>query len=101
MDSLALLCNLYGDGPATLRRLRDAGCQECDDIERLQLDELARVLEATREAALRFQSEARDLASRVARTEAEPPAAHGTPLRPDLLDGLDLAACVTLKEFGI
>ena len=25
MDALALLCNLYGDGPATLKRLRKKG----------------------------------------------------------------------------
>mgnify|MGYP001487074964 CR=1 FL=1 len=25
MDALALLCNLYGDGPSTLKRLRAAG----------------------------------------------------------------------------
>lgn len=73
MDALALLCNLYGDGPKTLRRLREAGLRGCADVERLPLAELAHLLGTTADAALRFQREAGDLSARVraAGTSAE------------------------------
>ncbi|MCK6448338.1 MAG: hypothetical protein L6Q99_18270 [Planctomycetes bacterium] len=64
MDALALLCNLYGDGPATLRRLRDAGCNELSDLARFSGEQLARVLDASPTAARRFRHEAELLAAR-------------------------------------
>lgn len=64
MDALALLCNLYGDGPATLRRLRDAGCSELSDLARFSGEQLARVLDASPAAARRFRHEAELLAAR-------------------------------------
>ncbi|MCE9595670.1 MAG: hypothetical protein K8S98_15890 [Planctomycetes bacterium] len=65
MDALALLCNLYGDGPATLRRLREAGCTELVELERLTLDDLTTILGSSPVAARRFQNEATLLAARV------------------------------------
>ncbi|MCC6406477.1 MAG: hypothetical protein IT453_04890 [Planctomycetes bacterium] len=64
MDALALLCNLYGDGPATLRRLREAGCGELADVSRVSVDELAAILQSSSVAARRFQSEAALLTTR-------------------------------------
>lgn len=112
MDSLALLCNLYGEGPVTLRRLREAGCRACDDIARLEPGELARILRAQRGAAERFQREARELAARAVSLEEPGPQlaqaqalstspSEGNALRPELLDGLDLAVCVRLREQGV
>lgn len=142
MDALALLCNLYGDGPQTLRRLRESGQRECADVARLAIEDLAHLLGTSTDAALRFQREARELSARVTghellasagaprnpRLEAvlsewrerderdaragEPPAAlpvaaqpepgvAATPLRPALLDGLDLEICVKLREVGV
>ncbi len=34
MDTLALLCNLHADGPATLQRLRRAGCESLAALRR-------------------------------------------------------------------
>ena len=39
MDALALLCNLHADGPATLQRLRRAGCASLESL--LEMDALA------------------------------------------------------------
>ncbi len=131
MNSLALLCNLYGEGPVTLRRLREAGCRTCDDIGRLDAAELARVLRAGRAAAERFRREAGELAGRTL-GEDEPPAPLVSPilappivvalptereatrellepqaarvgleLRPELLDGLDASACMKLRAGGL
>jgi predicted RecB family nuclease len=130
MDSLALLCNLYGQGPVTLRRLRDAGCRTCDDVLCLEPAKLARALRTRRPAAERFQREARELAARIgefggpapaiesnelrpepelvpqaALAELEPAAAAhedgGAQLRPELLDGLDSSLCLRLRSLGI
>lgn len=130
MDSLALLCNLYGQGPVTLRRLREAGCRTCDDVLCLEPAKLARALRTRRPAAERFQREARELAARVGvlggpapaiesselppvaelalaapETEPEPaplaPEDGGALLRPELLDGLDSTLCLRLRALGI
>lgn len=131
MNSLALLCNLYGEGPVTLRRLREAGCRTCDDIGKLDAAELARVLRGSRATAERFQREAHGLSGRTL-GEDEPAAAlacapvakplvvevtaggeaaaperpaavahAGLELRPDLLDGLDASACMKLRAHGV
>ncbi len=65
MDALALLCNLYGDGPATLKRLRSAGCTSCEALGELEAGELAEILDASPPAARRFLREARVLLERV------------------------------------
>ena len=65
MDSLALLCNLYGNGPATLRRLREAGCNAISALLELPVDDLADLLVDSPDAARRFLREARRLAARV------------------------------------
>lgn len=130
MDSLALLCNLYGQGPVTLRRLRDAGCRTCDDVLCLEPTKLARALRTRRPAAERFQREARELAARIGEFGGPAPAieSHELPpepesaasvaepalepelaaleegdaqLRPELLDGLDSSLCLRLRSLGI
>ncbi len=130
MDSLALLCNLYGQGPVTLRRLREAGCSTCDDVLCLEPTKLARALRTRRPAAERFQREARELAARVGvlggpapaiesseLAEFSPPVAQvqepeleaptsvagdgGEQLRTELLDGLDSTLCMRLRSLGI
>jgi hypothetical protein len=69
MDSLALLCNLYGDGPQTLRRLREAGCGTLVALESIESERLASLLRTSVRAARRFQTEGRML-----RERCEPPA---------------------------
>lgn len=64
MDSLALLCNLYGDGPQTLRRLREAGCGTLASLESIESERLASLLRTSVRAAKRFQSEGRLLRER-------------------------------------
>lgn len=66
MDAFALLCNLHGNGPLTLRRLRRAGIHSLEDVTSLPPEQLARVLAGPQSLALRFASEARELARRVA-----------------------------------
>lgn len=84
MDSLALLCNLYGDGPATLRRLREAGFATPEALAALEPERLAALLGTSVRAARRFQSEARLLDARL---EGVPPpiASAGEPPRDPLL----------------
>ncbi len=82
MDSLALLCNLYGQGPVTLRRLREAGCRTCDDVLCLEPAKLARALRTRRPAAERFQREARELAARVGVLGGPAPAIESDELAP-------------------
>ncbi len=64
MDALALLCNLYGDGPATLRRLREAGCADFASVESMAPHDLAVILASSPVAARRFQREAKLLLER-------------------------------------
>lgn len=71
MDALALLCNLYGDGPSTLRRLREAGCATFTSLERIAPEDLAQILGATPLAARRFQREARLLLERAGEVLAD------------------------------
>ena len=66
MDSLALLCNLYGDGPATLRRLRESGLASLDAIAEAEPERLAGVLRTSVRSARRFQHEGRILIERTA-----------------------------------
>lgn len=72
MDTLALLCNLHADGPATLHRLRRAGCESVAALRRLDPVALAARLEWNERTAERFLREAALLAERV---EDEPPVA--------------------------
>jgi len=65
MDALALLCNLYGDGPATLKRLRVHGVLRIEDLEATPTGELATVLALTPATARRFMKEASALRKRV------------------------------------
>lgn len=64
MDTLALLCNLYGDGPQTLRRLREAGCGSLATLETLESERLASLLRTSVRSARRFQAEGRLLRER-------------------------------------
>jgi hypothetical protein len=64
MDTLALLCNLYGDGPQTLRRLREAGFGTLAALETLEGERLASLLRTSVRSARRFQSEGRLLRER-------------------------------------
>lgn len=87
MDALALLCNLYGDGPSTLKRLRAAGLDSTAALEDLEPDQLAQILGTNEAAARRFLREARLLLERLAdgdlEQEERPPLAplpSGAPL---------------------
>lgn len=65
MDGLALLCTLYGDGPVTLRRLREAGWNTVERLEGLDPQELADEIGLPVDQARRLQREARSLSERV------------------------------------
>lgn len=65
MDALALLCTLHADGPATLRRLRAAGCDSLAALESLPVDQLGELLHVTPAVARRLEREARALRARV------------------------------------
>lgn len=71
MDTLALLCNLHADGPATLQRLRRAGCESLTALCRLDPASLAARLEWNERTAERFLREATLLSQRVEHTEDE------------------------------
>ncbi len=77
MDSLALLCNLYGDGPATLRRLRESGLASLEAIAEAEPERLAGVLRTSVRSARRFQHEGRILIERTA--AGDPAVAHASP----------------------
>jgi hypothetical protein len=86
MVDLALLCNLYADGPTTLGRLRELGCESLADVERLERADLEWALQAGAESCERFRREARALRERVgARTasRATPEAAPTLPTNAD------------------
>jgi hypothetical protein len=123
MDGLALLCNLFADGPVTLRRLRAAGVRDLTDLQRAEPATLGAWLHASVPHARQFAVEAERLARRLAepvepRAEARRPVpeattvrpaappspqpvsfgrAHGQPLRPGLFPGLDEATCMRLQ----
>lgn len=65
MDGLALLCTLHADGPATLKRLRGAGCGDLEALLQRPVTDLAVTLEVAPAAARRLLREARLLAERV------------------------------------
>ncbi len=69
MDALALLCNLYGDGPSTLKRLRAHGVLRIEDLGARQAGELATLLALTPAIARRFLKEASALEKRVLDSE--------------------------------
>jgi hypothetical protein len=95
MDTLTLLCDRFGDSAALLAHLHDAGCRECADLERFDLDELTQLLGATREIALQLQCEARAL------SECVQPSPRDTPLRPESVLGLELEHCMQLRRLGV
>lgn len=65
MDTLALLCNLHAEGPATLQRLRRAGCESLVALVRFDAPELARRMDWSERVAERFLREAALLAERL------------------------------------
>lgn len=65
MDALALLCNLYGEGPATLKRLRSHGVRNIDDLGGRSVDDCARLLSVSAAQARRFLKEAAQIEHRV------------------------------------
>jgi hypothetical protein len=125
MDGLALLCNLFADGPVTLKRLRLAGVENLGALERAAPARLAEWLHASLPQAQAFAEEARKLVRRLSEenpllaSRPEPAAAvrtavpaptpvapapapaHGGPagsqlLTPGLFPGLDEALCARL-----
>lgn len=70
MDTLALLCNLHADGPATLQRLRRAGCESLASLRRLDPLTLSAQLDWSERAAERFLREAVLLCERIADDDA-------------------------------
>ena len=65
MDAMALLCTLHADGPATLKRLRQAGCATIEALERLGAERVAELLGCTPASARRLQGEAARLRARL------------------------------------
>jgi hypothetical protein len=65
MDAMALLCTLHADGPATLKRLRQAGWDSIDAVAKIDADRLAELLGTTPAAARRFAREAAHLCARL------------------------------------
>jgi len=82
MDTLALLCNLHADGPATLQRLRSSGCRTLAELEALPPRTLAQVLGENGERTRRFLREARLLAGRVDDAHPAPAEADLAPSAP-------------------
>lgn len=64
MDTLALLCTLHADGPATWRRLRENGCHKLAELARYAPEQLSLILGGTPAGARRFLREARLLGER-------------------------------------
>jgi len=65
MDTLALLCTLHADGPASLQRLRAADLSSIDDVLGCSVETTADVLGLSMAQARRFHREARMLAMRM------------------------------------
>jgi hypothetical protein len=59
VDPLALLCNLYAEGPATLRVLHRAGIRTLSNVTATRDQALAELLGDSPAAARRFAREAR------------------------------------------
>lgn len=127
MDGLALLCNLFADGPVTLRRLRAARIASLAEVELVEPEPLAECLHASVPQARSFAEEARRLRRRLAeeprasvaprasrpapapeRAAPAPPAASarvdpaaGETLRPGLFPGLDEPLCARLHQHQV
>lgn len=71
MDTLALLCNLLAEGPATLRVLHREGVKTLSDVETQRIEHLADLLGSSPAGARRFAGEARMLAVRMGTTPLE------------------------------
>jgi predicted RecB family nuclease len=101
MDALALLCNLHGDGPQTLERLRRAGCRTLSQLAAMPSPELARRLGRGVEAARRFQREGLLLVDRLG---IEPPErrtpSRPSERRPEVLAPLDERVDASRSELG-
>jgi len=103
MDSLALLCNLHADGPATLQRLRRAGCESLVTLLHLEPSDLALQLDWNERLAERFLREAALLAERL-----EDGLGRGSELEPEpegpeeyeVEEALELEAEETLEELS-
>lgn len=65
MDAMALLCTLHADGPATLKRMREAGLSTLEALAASRDEDIARILGSTPAVARRFQREASLLARRM------------------------------------
>lgn len=65
MDTLALLCTLHADGPASLQRLRAAELYSIDDVLGCSVEKAADVLGLSMAQARRFHREARLLGMRM------------------------------------
>ncbi|MCH2103752.1 MAG: hypothetical protein MK297_07070 [Planctomycetes bacterium] len=65
MDTLALLCTLHADGPASLKRLREAELNTIDEVLGCSVETTAEVLGLSMAQARRFHREARMLAMRM------------------------------------
>lgn len=79
MDALALLCNLHGNGPATLAGLRELGVRELACLEALEDGDLERLLGGAAPAAVRFRREGRLLRERLEGPLADPVEAAADP----------------------
>ena len=64
MDTLALLCTLHADGPASIQRLRAAELASIDDVLGCSVETTAEVLGLSMAQGRRFHREARMLAMR-------------------------------------
>jgi hypothetical protein len=117
MDGLALLCNLFADGPVTLRRLRAEQVASLEELERAAPENLAGWLHSSVPQARAFVEEARKLVRRLAETDSRtvpplqaPPVASaprrhdpragrsagGLALQRGLIPGLDESVCARL-----
>jgi hypothetical protein len=65
VEDIALLCNLYADGPRTLRRLREEGWTSCASLLEAQPLEIARAVGCSPASAERLLLEARRLVDRL------------------------------------
>ncbi len=117
MDAIALLCNLYADGPTTRSRLVDAGWTSLPRVEAAPLEILAELLGGGGQRAQRFQREAALLRERL--EAGEPDAEEASPrepppvkvrsspapaparIAPGSIDGLDGVTCDLLAVEGV
>jgi len=79
MIDLALLCNLYADGPTTLGRLRELGCESLEAVEALSTQDLGWALQADDEVCARFRREAGLLRERRGSSKARETRSGATP----------------------